>query len=127
MNYFYRGSNRRGNGNKYHNKKIIVDGVEFDSKKEAERWTELTLLQRAGEIRDLCRQVRYQLVPPQKDEHGKLIEKAVDYIADFQYRNKNDKLVVEDVKGSKQGSAYAIFVIKRKLMLKEYGIRIREV
>ena len=127
MNRFYRGSNRRGNGNKYHNKTVIVNGMEFDSQKEADRWRELSLLQRAGEIKDLSRQVKYQLLAPQRDEHGKVIEQAVDYIADFQYRDKNGKIVVEDVKGMKKGSAYAIFVIKRKLMLREYGIRIREV
>lgn len=123
MNHFYRGSNRRGNGNKYNNKRVLVDGMEFDSLKEANRWAELTLLQRAGKIKDLSRQVKYQLIPVQRDEFGKAIERSVDYIADFQYRDEKGKLVVEDAKGFKTKE----YIIKRKLMLKEYGIRIREV
>lgn len=123
MNRFYRGSNRRVNGNKYHNKQVLVNGIEFDSMKEANRWAELQLLQRAGKIRDLSRQVKYQLIPVQRDEFGKAIERSVDYIADFQYRDEKGKLVVEDAKGFKTKE----YIIKRKLMLKEYGIRIREV
>ena len=123
MNHYYRGSNRRGTGNKYHNRQVIVNGMEFDSQKEATRWGELSLLQRAGKIKDLSRQVKYQLVPVQRDEYGKVIEKSVDYIADFQYRDEKGKLVVEDVKGFKTKE----YIIKRKLMLREYGIRIREV
>lgn len=123
MNRFYRRMNRRGSGNKYGNKQVLVNGMEFDSMKEANRWAELQLLQRAGKIRDLSRQVKYQLIPVQRDEFGKAIERSVDYIADFQYRDENGKLVVEDAKGFKTKE----YIIKRKLMLREYGIRIREV
>ena len=100
---------------------------------------ELLLLQRAGEIHNLERQVRFELVPTQREpdtigkrggvHKGKLIEKEVDYVADFVYIDKTGEKVVEDVKGYRDPSSavYAKFVIKRKLMLWIHGIRIREV
>ena len=113
--------------NKFNAKKIQIQGETFDSMAEARRWRDLTWLQRGGVIRGLSRQVKYTLIPNQYDSKGKLIERGVSYIADFVYQDENGKLVVEDVKGYKKGPAYAVFVIKRKLMLKEYGIRVREV
>ena len=104
-------------GAKYGNTKVKVDGVPFDSKREAARWRELRLLERAGEISDLRRQVRYELVPKLPGE------RPVDYIADFVYRDKNGNEVVEDVKGVRT----PVYVIKRKLMLWRHGVRIREV
>ena len=72
--------------NKYHAKKIFADGQSFDSRKEYRRWCELKLIERAGEIGNLQRQVRFHLLPAQYDERtGKCIERAVDYIADFVY------------------------------------------
>lgn len=113
--------------NKYKNTKTTLDGVEFASKKEAHRWGELRLLERAGEISDLQRQVKYELVPPQKRPSGGT-ERAVYYIADFVY-TQNGNTVVEDVKGYRnpQSAGYAKFVIKRKLMLIRYGLEIKEV
>lgn len=65
------------------------------------------------------------LIPAQRDETGKLIEREVSYVADFQYI-QDGKKVVEDVKGYKRGAAYQLFTIKRKLMLLQ-GIRVKEV
>lgn len=113
-------------GNKYHNKKVVADGIKFDSAKEARRYQELKLLEAAGEITDLRRQVRYELIPAQRID-GKLVERKVDYVADFAYiRTKDQKLIVEDVKGYRDGGAYRVFVIKRKLMLSVWGIKIDE-
>ena len=102
---------------KYNNTKIRVDGRLFDSKAEAARWQELQLLERAGEITELERQVEYELIPKQKGE------RAVKYIADFRYVDHEGKVVVEDTKGVKT----PVWIIKRKLMLRVHGIRIREV
>lgn len=113
--------------NKYHAKKIQINGMTFDSLAEARRWRDLYWLQNGGVIRNLQRQAKFVLIPAQYDENHKLIERAVTYIADFTYYDEHGKLVVEDVKGYKKGPAYAVFVIKRKLFLKEYGIQIQEV
>ena len=102
---------------KYNNTKIRVDGRLFDSKAEAARWQELQLLERAGEITELERQVEYELIPKQKGE------RAVKYIADFRYKDHEGKTVVEDTKGVKT----PVYILKRKLMLRVHGIRIREV
>lgn len=126
---------------KYHSKKIVVDGLTFDSKKEWRRFCELSLLEGAGEIADLQRQVKFVLIPAQYEEsgeaykrgihkgekkRGKLLERECAYFADFTY-TKNGEKVVEDVKGYKGGGAYEVFKIKRKLMLERYGIRVQEV
>ena len=102
---------------KYNNTKIRVGGRLFDSKAEAARWQELQMLERAGEITELERQVEYELVPKQKGE------RAVKYIADFRYIDHDGKTVVEDTKGVKT----PVWIIKRKLMLRVHGIRVREV
>lgn len=113
--------------NKYGNVKTTVDGIEFDSKKEAARWQKLRQMEKAGEISDLQMQVTYQLIPTQRKPSGG-VERQVYYIADFVYI-KDGKTVVEDVKGYRnpQSAGYAKFVIKRKLMLYFHGIEIREV
>ena len=114
---------------KYRNKKVIVDGIEFDSKRESKRYQELRILERAGEIQHLLRQVPYELLPAQYEhggDHtrnkGKCLERAVKYIADFQYI-ENGKIVVEDVKGVRTKD----YILKRKMMLYFYGIRIKEI
>lgn len=117
---------------KYHNHKIYLSGMKFDSKKEAMRWVELNHLQDAGEITNLRRQVKFVLIPAQREGEtitargiqrpGKLIEREVFYVADFCYE-EDGKTVVEDVKGMKTD----VYIIKRKLLLFRYGIRIREV
>ena len=121
--------------NKYQAIKCTVDGIQFDSRKEARRYQELLLLQRAGAILNLRRQVKYILIPAQYEvyeRYGKkgqelkpgkrLLEKECSYIADFVYC-ENGKEVVEDTKGIKTKD----YIIKRKLMLFIHGIRIKEV
>lgn len=124
--------NRYGTSNKYKNKKVEVDGIVFDSKKEAKRYQELLLLEKAGAIQNLQMQVRYVLIPTQREpdtigarggiHKGKVIEKECAYVADFIYL-ENGKMVVEDTKGMRTKD----YVIKRKLMLYIHGIRIKEV
>ena len=106
---------------KYGNRKVIHDGIEFDSVKEAHRYCELKLMQRAGMISDLQLQVPFELIPTQRID-GKLAEKATNYVADFVYQ-QNGVQVVEDTKGVRTKE----YIIKRKLMLWVHGIRIREV
>ena len=121
--------------NKYQAIKTYVNGIEFDSRKEARRYQELLLLERAGVILNLKRQVRYILIPAQYEtyeRYGKkgqklkdgqrLLEKECAYIADFVYE-ENGKTIVEDTKGFRTTD----YKIKRKLMLYTHGIRIKEV
>ena len=109
---------------KYHAKKIEWNGERFDSKKEFIRYQELLLLQRAGKISNLERQVKIPLLPSQKDENGKVIERAVTYIADFVYFDiEQNKTIVEDTKGFKTPE----YILKRKMMLYINHIMIREV
>lgn len=112
---------------KYKAEKVTIAGITFDSRKEATRYFELRLMEQSGKIKNLERQKSYELIPSQCDEDGMVVERAVVYIADFVYE-ENGKLVVEDVKGYRNPSsqAYAKFVLKRKLMLYKYGIRIKE-
>mgnify|MGYP002512892779 CR=1 FL=1 len=126
---------------KYGNRKVVVDGIEFDSLKEAQRYWELKLLQRAGHISDLQLQKEFELIPAQYEtfeRYGKTgkrlqdgkrcIEKSCTYKADFAYM-KDGQLIVEDTKGYRDpaSAGYAKFVIKRKLMLWRHGIKIIEV
>lgn len=104
--------------NKYHAKK----SGGHDSRKEHRRANELRLMQRAGLITNLREQVSYELIPTQRGADGKVLERACDYIADFVYTDKDGKTVVEDTKGVKTKE----YIIKRKLMLHVYGIRIVE-
>lgn len=113
---------------KYKNRKCVVDGIEFDSRKEANRYTELKLMLKARKIKGLRRQVKYTLIPSQRGDDKKVIERECAYIADFVYTDcETGKEIVEDVKGYRGGGAYEVFKIKRKLMLERYGIRIKEV
>lgn len=106
---------------KYHSRKIkTADGI-FDSKREHERWKKLQLMQKDGEIHQLQRQVKFELIPAQK-VNGRIVERACSYIADFTYYYKGS-FVVEDSKGFKTPD----YIIKRKLMLQKHGIRIQEV
>lgn len=108
--------------NKYNNEKPMVDGIVFDSLKEANRYKELKVLSKQGVIKDLERQVKYVLIPKQKDANGNCIERECSYKADFVYK-KNGEVIVEDTKGFRTSD----YIIKRKLMLHVYGIRIKEI
>lgn len=105
-------------GNKYGAKKITdpATGFVFDSKKEFTRWCELRILERAGKISCLQRQVKYELIPKQKGE------RACTYVADFGYIDSEGNKVVEDTKGVRTDA----YRIKRKLMLHIHGIKIKE-
>lgn len=124
--------------NKYHNRKTITsDGIVHDSQKEANRWCELKLLERAGKITDLKRQVEYELIPDQYatyERYGKngnklkdgikLIERRCVYVADFVYTDlATGQTVVEDTKGVRTKE----YIIKRKLMLAVHKIRVTEI
>lgn len=131
---------------KYKSKKVVKDGVTFDSQKEYKRFCELSSLEREGKITNLRRQVKFVLIPAQYEpdiigkrggrKKGKLIERECSYIADFVYEKRiyrpdafeevystRLKTVVEDVKGVRTKD----YIIKRKLMLHIHGIRIKEV
>ena len=112
---------------KYNNRKITYNGETYDSVKEYRRHDELKLLQRAGKISGLERQVKFELIPSQKDrETKKVLLRGVSYVADFVYE-KDGQRIVEDVKGYRGGGAYAVFTLKKKLMLYFHGILIKEV
>lgn len=129
---------KRAGRRKYGNKKIhdLKSNQVFDSKKEYRRWKELVLLQQTGEITDLRRQVPYLLIPEQRAQGmetykrgpkkgqikpGPVIERKLTYTADFVYQ-ENGETIVEDSKGMRTKE----YVIKRKIMLYKYGIRIKE-
>lgn len=125
--------------NKYGNRKVVIDGIEFHSRKEARRYQELLLLEKAGTIQGLERQVAFELIPAQYEEvytgdyykrgphmgepkkKRVCVEKAVTYYADFVYV-EGGETVVEDTKGFKIPE----YILKRKLMRYLLGIRIKE-
>ena len=115
-----------GRSSKYGATKTNIDGVIFDSRHEAERYLELKIMERQRLIKDLQCQVPFELIPAQYEKdgnkRGKCIERECIYKADFVYTEGN-ALVVEDAKGYRTKD----YIIKRKLMLQKYGIRIREV
>lgn len=115
---------------KYNNRKITKDGMTFDSMKEYRRFKELQLLERTGKIQNLRRQVKFLLIPSQYEsvidlKTGKpklrCIERECSYYADFVYV-MDGQTVIEDTKGLKTDT----YVLKRKLVLQKYGIRIKE-
>lgn len=122
---------------KYGNQKVTVNGITFDSKKEANRYCELLLLEKSGAISNLQLQVKFLLIPTQREEcteeykrgkrkgqpkPGRVLENECSYLADFYYI-ENGNIVVEDTKGVRTKD----YIIKRKLMLQKYGIRIKEI
>lgn len=107
--------------NKYGNTRIEVDGIIFDSKREAARWKELKLMERAGEISDLQRQVPFSVIPSFRCNGHAYRESK--YIADFTYRDKKGSFIVEDAKGVKTKE----YMLKKKLVAWLHSIEIREV
>lgn len=108
---------------KYKAKPCVVDGIKFDSQAEAQRWSELRLLERAGEIRDLRHHVHLPIVIDG--------EKICGYEADFVYietkwygKTGIQRMVVEDVKGA---PLTAVYRLKKKLLRVSLGIEIREI
>lgn len=120
-------------GNKYHAKSVVIDGIKFPSGKEGERFLYLRELEKRGEISNLRRQVRFELLPAAyKDvvKHLKTKDKVVrmlflnpvSYVADFVYE-KDGQTVVEDTKGYKTPE----YIIKKKMMYALKGIEIQEI
>lgn len=100
--------------NKYHARKTVVDGITFDSRAEAARYTELKLLERAGEISSLVLQPEFELIPGYTKNGRKV--RAVKYRADFQYTDLAGRTVIEDVKGVRTKE----FAIKKKIFEWKY-------
>lgn len=100
---------------KYHAQYTTVDGIKFASKKEATRYRELKLLERAGVITKLRMQVPFILVD--KSQFGRQIK----YLADFVYE-EDGETVVEDTKGFRTD----VYKLKKRLMAEKYGIVIKE-
>ena len=125
---------------KYKNRRVTFEGETYASRKELKRFQELELMQAAGRITGLRKQVKFVLIPAQyepdwvdyskstqgRKRKGKLIEREVSYIADFVYL-KDGKMVVEDAKGYRGGEAYALFKVKKKMMLYFHNIKVQEV
>lgn len=106
-------------GNKYHARKTVVDGFEFDSSKEAKRYARLRDMQEAGVIQGLCLQVPFELLPSFECDGVKY--RGMKYVADFVYY-RDGKVVVEDCKGFKT----AEYKLKKKLMAYLNHINIEE-
>ena len=103
---------------KYHNTKTVADGIKFDSRLEAERYSQLKMMERAGVIRDLELQPEYELIPSFK-KGGKTWRRTV-YKADFRYiLCEGDRIIIEDVKGS-TAVITDVFRLKQKLFEYRY-------
>ena len=105
---------------KYRNKKLTTPDGTFDSQREYKRWCELKLLQKAGKISQLQRQVKYVLIPRQKRDDG-TFERPVTYTLDFEYF-EDGRTRAEDSKGCRTQQG----ILRRKMMLHFHGISVRE-
>ena len=103
---------------KYGNKKLTTTDGKFDSKLEYYRWCELVILEKAGQIKALKRQVRFVLID--KSTHGREIA----YVADFTYY-KGNELIVEDTKS--KATMTPVYKLKKRLLAERYGIKITEI
>ena len=112
--------------NKYRNMPVEVDGITFASKKESTIYLDLKAMLARREIKRFERQVKYVLIPNQLGPDGKVLERAVTYIADFKVVYPDGEVVVIDCKGAKGGLDQK-YLIKKKLMLWIHRIRIKEV
>lgn len=112
--------------NKYGAQPVVVNGQAYRSKRELKRHAELQMLERAGLIAELRREVPFELLGRQQRDDGG-VEQPVTYVADYVYRDRERGgcLVVEDVKS--KATRTRDYIIKRKLMLREHGITIREI
>ena len=124
---------------KYNTRKIVYDGITFDSKDEIRRYIELQMLAKTGEIYGLTYHERFELIPAQYEtverygKNGKrlkdglkLVERAAVYTSDFSYYlTATGEKIVEDVKSEKTKTE--AYVLRRKLVYKIYGIKIKEV
>lgn len=119
---------------KYGNKKARHAGIVFDSRRERNRYIILSSMEKAGEISDLQMQVSFELIPAVYETVAKqlktkvkmverCVQRATHYIADFVYKDKDGKIVVEDAKGMKTKE----YMLKKKMMRAFLGIEIKEV
>lgn len=108
---------------KYNNQPTERRGIKFDSRKEANRFEELMLLQEAGEIAELKLQPQFTLQESYVTTDGERI-RAIRYVADFSYWRQGE-FVVEDVKS--KATATAQYKMKKKLMQERFGISVKEV
>lgn len=107
---------------KYNNRKVEIDGIKFDSKREARRYQELKLLERNGNISALELQPRFELLSKYRNGAGKAIRK-MEYVADFKYI-QDGQVIIEDTKGFKTKD----YLLKKKLFEKKYyPLVIREI
>lgn len=100
---------------KYNARRVVTEEGAFDSQREYRRWCELKLLEKVGEISDLKRQVKFELIP----KMGR--DRATYFVADFEYM-ANGNRVVEDSKGYRN----RLYLLKRKMMKRVHGIIILE-
>lgn len=121
---------------KFKNKKTTIDNIVFDSKREGQRWLFLKEKEKAGEISNLQRQVKFELIPPIYEEQtiqlktkekviNKLLQKGIYYICDFQYE-KDGEVITEDIKIAPHLIPKE-YLLKEKLMFWKYRIRIKRV
>ena len=110
---------------KYRNTKTVLDGITFDSKREAARYQELKVLAARGVIEDFRHQAPFVLAPGVRFSDEKRAKPALRYVADFAYK-LDGRLVVEDVKSAITAKA-AAYRIKRHLMMAVHGIEVKEV
>lgn len=110
---------------KYRNNIVTVDGIEFDSRKEARRWAELSRMQEAGEISDLRRQVVFELAPAACLLPDYRQKPAIKLIADFTYL-RDGKLTVEDTK-SVATRNLPVYRLKKHLLFTVHGLQVHEV
>lgn len=103
---------------KFGNKKVVMDGITYDSRTEYNRFCELSLLERSGEISDLHHHVPFVLID--KSEYGSQIK----YVADFTYKDKRGKFIVEDVKV--EPTKTQLYLLKKRLLAERYGLIISE-
>lgn len=102
---------------KYKNKKVVVDGYKFDSIKESHRYCELKLLERAGKIKDLQLQPKFELIPTIRTDKETLPK--ISYIADFMYQDcESGKMIVEEVKSV--ATKTRVYLLKKRLFLQKY-------
>ena len=113
----YRDMNKRKKRSKYNARKTMVDGIKFDSMKEAGRYKELKLQEKSGDISHLQLQPKFRLLDGFK-HRGETI-RPINYFADFSYIDAEGNEVVEDVKGKKTD----VYNIKKKLFLNKFGER----
>ena len=127
---------KREKGKKYNNKKTVVDNIEFDSKKEAQRWIVLKEAEAQGVITDLQRQVKFELIPAVREEYvehlktkdkikTRTLQLAICYTCDFAYY-KDGEYIVSDVKASPKMLPKE-YVLKKKMLFALKGILIKEV